>query len=155
MTCIRQERTGWRCQAISERHREWGFNCPAVDLDFLMAEYNYGKPVALIEYKDRRARLPDIRHATYRALAALANGYAEGALPFIVAFYDPDAWWFRVIPVNQAAIEHYRHCMDDVLSEQRFVKSLYLMRKRTLNALDEKIIGGLNTTLPEQEGLRQ
>ena len=48
---VRQERTNWRDQELSARHRTWGFNCPAVDLDFLMVEYNIGKPVGLIEYK--------------------------------------------------------------------------------------------------------
>ncbi len=33
-TSVRQERTGWRDEKISQRHREWGYNCPAVDLDF-------------------------------------------------------------------------------------------------------------------------
>jgi hypothetical protein len=32
------------------------FNCPAVDLDFVMAEHNHGLPVALIEYKERHAK---------------------------------------------------------------------------------------------------
>ena len=65
---VRAERTGWRDQALSDRHREWGFNCPSVDLDFLMVEYNIGLPVALVEYKNERAWMPDFRHATYRAL---------------------------------------------------------------------------------------
>jgi hypothetical protein len=48
---VRRERTEWRDLELSKRHREWGLNCPAVDIDFLMVEYYYGKPVALIDYK--------------------------------------------------------------------------------------------------------
>lgn len=155
---VRLERTGWRCEKISARHREWGYDCPAVDLDFMVAEYNHGKPVALIEYKDRRARQPDLRHATYRALASLANGYIDLSpdgpvpkpLPFLIAIYDSTDWWFRVIPVNERAREHYRHVLDKVITEQRFVRSLYLLRKRVLDENDEVAIARLNTTLPSE-----
>jgi len=47
----RPERTQWRDQKLSERHRAWGFNCPAIDIDFLMVEFHTGKPVAIIDYK--------------------------------------------------------------------------------------------------------
>lgn len=147
---VRQERTGWRCAAISARHREWGYNCPAVDLDFVVAEYNHGKPVALIEYKERQARQPDIEHPTYRALAALANGYVDGPLPFLVAFYDATDWWFRITPVNDRAKEYYKHCLDQALTEQRFVRSLYLLRKRELDAQDLRAIARLNDRLPQE-----
>lgn len=45
------ERSGWRDMELSGRHRIWGFNCPAVDLDFLMVEYNLGIAIAVVEYK--------------------------------------------------------------------------------------------------------
>lgn len=148
---VRQERTGWRCDAISERHRAWGFNCPAVDLDFVMAEFNHGKPVALIEYKHRWAREPNIQHSTYRALRALADGYKDGPLPFVVVFYCPDDWWFRIIPVNEPATEHWKHCLGEKLTEQRFVKGLYLLRKQVLTQEDEAIIARLNGSLPADD----
>ena len=123
------ERTGWRDQSISERHRAWGFNCPAADLDFLMVEFNVGLPVALVEYKHHSARPVDLRHPTYRALRALAD---LARLPFFLAIYWPETWSFRVVPVNLRAREVYRDGMD--LCEQRFVKSLYYLRKRTIEA---------------------
>jgi len=145
----RKERTGWRCEAISERHRMWGFNCPAVDLDFVMAEFNHGLPVALIEYKERHATQPHLMSPTYRALTALANGYGGGPLPFFIVFYDPVEWWFRVVPVNEPAYSHYRHVLNELITEQRFVRSLYLLRKKTLSLEDEEVIRRLSTTLPE------
>lgn len=148
---VRQERTGWRCQKISERHRVWGYNCPAVDLDFVVAEYNYGKPVALVEYKEQTAREPKLTHPTYKALSALADGYEAGPLPFIVAFYNPECWCFRVIPVNARAREYYAHVAGIDIPEQRFVRSLYLLRKDVLTAQDEAAIAGLNNILPAQE----
>ena len=146
---VRTERTGWRCEAISRRHREWGYNCPAVDLDFVVAEYNHGKPVALIEYKDHHARQPDLLHPTYQALIALADGYSGGAIPCLIAVYCPEQWWFRVVPLNEVARIHYAHIRSsETLTEQRFVRSLYLLRQKTLTQEDEQAIGRLNNDLP-------
>ncbi|MBU2321760.1 MAG: hypothetical protein KJ884_02250 [Gammaproteobacteria bacterium] len=144
MTAWRKERTGWRDAALSERHGHWGFNCPAVDLDFVMLEYNHGEPCALIEYKHKDARPIQKNHATYRALVALADGYIKGPLPCFVAIYDPEEWTFRIVALNETARKHYSHCLDEVLSEQRFVKSLHLLRKNILVHEDCAAIAGLN-----------
>lgn len=128
---VRQDRTGWRDQEISLRHRIWGFNCPAVDLDFLMVEYNVGLPVGLIEYKHYKARMPRFDHATYRALSDLASNYKETGLPFLVAFYWPEVWAFRVHPVNDVAKRHFRE--GEEFSEYDFVRRLYRLRRLTLS----------------------
>lgn len=145
---VRQERSGWRCQEISERHREWGYNCPAVDLDFLVVEYNHGNPVALVEYKNRRYNSVNTHDRTYDALTRLADGYTGGPLPFLVAVYDEHDWWFIVHPMNDAARRHYRHCAGEPISEQRFVKSLYLLRKRKMDEADHKAISRLKSIEP-------
>ena len=36
MAEVRPERTGWRDEKLSQRHRMWGWDCPAVDIDFLL-----------------------------------------------------------------------------------------------------------------------
>jgi hypothetical protein len=158
---VRQERTGWRCQAISERHRHWGYNCPAVDLDFVVAEYNHGKPVALIEYKEKSARAPALSHPTYRTLCALADGYGDkaGGLPFMIVFYCPEDWWFRVIPVNQAAKDYLQGVgkeqnklfCDTPITEQWFVYLLYRLRAKVLTQADCDAIEKLNKTLGDME----
>lgn len=146
----RLERTGWRDEGISKRHRRWGFNCPAVDLDFLMVEYNLGLPVGLVEYKHHQARTPDVRHATYRALTSLADGYAKDGkadpLPFLVAFYWPDVWAFRVTPVNEAARRAFSP--SEVLSEYEYVRRLYRLRRLTLS---KELSGVLNREVPAME----
>jgi len=139
---VRAERNGWRDGAISARHRHWGFNCPAVDLDFLVVEYNVGRPVGLIEYKHFKARPPDFLHATYRALATLADGYNE-PLPFLVAFYWPDIWAFRILPANDYARQHFQQ--GEVLCEREFVTRLYRLRRLTLK---RHLENSLNTALP-------
>lgn len=138
---VRQERTGWRDQEISNRHRMWGFNCPAVDLDFLMVEYNLGKPVGLIEYKHARAQLPDLKHATYRALIELAD---IAGLPFCVAFYWPEVWAFRVYPVNETARKHFAAPHED-FNERQFVARLYRIRYL---AVGDDLLHRLHKELP-------
>jgi hypothetical protein len=140
----RTERTGWRDAELSKRHGFWGFNCPAVDLDFVMMEYNHGKPCALVEYKHINARPIDPNHATYRALVALSDGYCCGPLPCFVARYDPSDWTFTVHPLNDRARAHYVHCVGVTLTEQRFVRSLHLLRKSVLTAEDEAAIAALH-----------
>ena len=151
MNMWRVERTGWRDEKLSERHGYWGFNCPAVDLDFVMLEYNHGKPCALVEYKHRNARLVDPGHPTYRAMAMLCNGYKLGPLPCFVAIYDPDVWVFKVVPLNEAARKFYANFVGVELSEQRFVRSLHLLRKRVLTEEDEKAIAQLNGVVSVDE----
>ena len=144
MNTWRTVRTGWRDSELSQRHGAWGFNCPAVDLDFVMMEYNHGKPCALVEYKHKNARPFDPTHATYRALIALADGYSGGPLPCFVARYDPSNWSFIIYPLNERARAHYAHCSGQILTEQRFVRSLHLLRKSVLTAEDEAAISQLN-----------
>lgn len=139
-THVRPERTGWRDEKISERHRMWGFNCPAVDLDFLMVEYNLGKPVGLIEYKHDGAQMPNLKHPTYRALTELAN---LAGLPFFIAFYHNEDWWFRIVPVNDLAKEVYVE--QQAMSELEFVTSLYQMRRLVI---EREVIAKLKTIQP-------
>lgn len=141
------ERTGWRDEALSQRHRTWGLNCPAVDLDFVLVEYHYARPCALVEYKHANARPTDPTHPTIRAIIALADGYREGPLPCMVVRYERDPWTFRVVPLNGAAERLYGHTEGRPISEQDFVRSLYELRHRSLTTDDEQAIGRLCSTI--------
>lgn len=140
----RLERTGWRDEALSERHGHWGFNCPALDIDFVMIEYDRGIPKALVEYKHRRALgRTNYRHPSYRALHALARG---SGIPLLIAFYDPGCWAFKVYPVNFAASRFFpRRQKDAWISETEFVTQLYAIRKIPMPAA---LLSQLNNTLP-------
>lgn len=148
---VRKERSGWRDLGLSQRHRDWGFNCPASDVDFAMIEYNRGLPVGLVEYKHCFARFPDTRHPTYRALKEWCDGYCptiidppvRDPLPFLVAFYWPDIWAFRVFPVNETAKAWF--VSSENLSELEYVKRLYRMRRFTLA---KDLEGKLNKEFP-------
>lgn len=134
------ERTGWRDQAISERHRLWGVHCTAVDLDLVLVEYHLARPVALVEYKHHRARF-EPGHANYRALRDLAD---HAGLPFVIAFYWPDTWSFRVHPMNDAALRHFEPGQQ-LFTEREFVERLYRMRSLFVQ---EALLPTLSTRLP-------
>jgi hypothetical protein len=143
---VRQERTGWRDEEISARHRTWGFNCPCVDLDFVVTEYNLGLPVALVEYKHFKAQRPNPEHPTFRALTALCDGYKDGPLPFFVAFYWPDIWAFEIMPINAASLKLVSK--SRILSEREYVTGLYSMRRKVVAA---DVVKKLNHEFPQKD----
>ena len=128
-SAVREERSGWRDESISKRHREWGFNCPGVDLDFLMVEYNHGLPIAVVEYKHWKARSVNMKHPTYQALRRLCDNYRSDdvdGLAFLIARYWPESWSFRIRPANSIATRWF--CENEPMTEQQFVMRLYKMR---------------------------
>ena len=120
---VRQERTGWRDEGISQRHRRWGWDCPAVDIDFLMLEYDRGKAVAVVEYKHERAAPQYPTHPTYRAMINL--GDRAGIPVFGVRYADDWSWW-RVTPLNDLAKRWLDH--QTRMSEEQWVTLLYRIR---------------------------
>ncbi len=124
----------------------WGRDVPAMDLDFILAEYDRCVPIALIDYKHERTTI-NLDSANIRTLTAL--GDMAGIPAFIVRYghtnksgwsdwweeVPPDAVsWFQVIPLNG-----YAHGADlpsndnnTKLSELVFVSWLYEMRGRTI-----------------------
>ena len=151
MAEVKPERTNWRCEKISNRHRLYGLKTPAVDIDFLLLEHTYGIPAALVEYKDKHAREPNLDDSNYRAIKALADGYIR-KLPFMIVFYCSDKWTYRVIPVNDTAKDSYAE--NQLMSEQEYVKSLYLLRNYVLEVGDELTISKLNNEIPENINLK-
>lgn len=145
----RKERTGWRDEEISTRHRMWGFNCPAVDLDFVLVEYNVGLPVALIEYKRFTAPMPNFQHPTHRALSDLATHYKMTGLPYACAFYWPETWAMRVYPVNDIAKRFFEVPYED-FDESSYVIRLYQMRNLVI---EDGVLPQLNTAAPPKSRL--
>jgi hypothetical protein len=120
---VRAEKTGWRDQRLSERHRRWGWNCPAVDLDFLMLEYDQGKAVAIVEYKNEHARPQYPTHPTYRALIDLGN---RAAIPVFGVRYADDWSWWRVTPLNDRARKWAPQ--QTRMTEEQWITLLYRLR---------------------------
>jgi hypothetical protein len=134
-----QERTGWRDLELNDRHRQWGFNCPAFDLDFIMVEYDNREPIAFVEYKAKK--LPDgylLKDANIEVLWKLARLASRPA--FIVEYYKQDGvrrW--AVTGIDKLAankmsyftktmqIKHRVEC-----TELEYVSFLYWLRGREM-----------------------
>ena len=123
MPDVRQERTGWRDMALSARHRRWGWDTPAVDLDFLFLEYDKGKAVALIEYKNEHAAVQYASHPTYQALIDLGN---RAGLPVFAVRYADDFSWFIVSWLNDNAKTIIEE--KTTMTEEEYVSFLYKIR---------------------------
>jgi hypothetical protein len=135
-----EERTGWRDQELSERHRLYGFDCPAVDVDFLLLEYDKGEPVALVDYKHHLAAEVNPQHPSMRATSILAD---RGQIPFFVVRYWTSPWAYAVQPMNGHANELIQDQTD--MSEVGYVNFLYHLRDRVAPA---HVTDRLDTHLP-------
>lgn len=136
---VKKERTGWRDRNLSERHRKWGWDCPAVDLDFLFLEYDKGKASAIVEYKNEHAQPQFACHPTYQAMIDLGN---RAKLPVIACRYTDDFKSWTVTALNDYAKEHIPYRVT--LNEKQWVRLLYRIRgydvpKDVLDGLDVKV----------------
>ena len=120
---VREERTGWRDEGLSNRHRMWGWDCPAVDLDFVLIEYDKGRASALVEYKNEHAAKQDFSKSSYRALSLLAS---NSGIPALFCRYADDFSKFRVSPLNNEARKRVHFNTD--MTEIEYVSFLYKIR---------------------------
>lgn len=133
------ERTGWRDESISKRHRDWGINCPAVDLDFVLVEYDRGEPCAIIDYKHKNARAFSSVHPTMRAVSKLAT---NSRIPFFIVKYT-EKWDCNILPINEFAEKCSEKYLNDptgsrgYIREFEFVAFLYALRGRGHKIPDE------------------
>lgn len=117
---------------ISIRHREYGYDVPAVDLDLLLVEYDHALPVAVIDFKFGLGTVVNLRHASMRALGQLHSPAGE-ALPTFVVRYHDDPWRFAFEAVNSQAIKTMTRLNIEprkVLTEPQFVQVMYQLRGR-------------------------
>ena len=128
---------------LSGRHRVWGSNVPAMDLDFILAEYDKCVPVALIDYKHEHGTI-NLESANNRTLTAL--GDMAGIPSFFVRYghSNQDGWWgdikedskpwFQILPLNMYAHGKDMPTEDNntKITELVFVTWLYSIRGRTI-----------------------
>jgi len=128
---------------LSGRHRVWGSNVPAMDLDFILAEYDKCVPVALIDYKHEHGTI-NLESANNRTLTALGD---MASIPAFIVRYghsNQDGWWgevpedsvpwFQIIALNSHAhtADLPSNANDTKLSELVYVSWLYEMRGRKI-----------------------
>lgn len=126
---VRTERTAWRDEGLSRRHRTWGWDCPAVDLDFLLIEYTHNQPVALIEYKNEHAVTIDFQSSGYQTLKNLAN---KANLPAFSVRYADDYSWWEVVALNAQGVTWVQG--KQLLTEPQYVELLYRLRGASRSA---------------------
>ena len=125
MNEVAKERTGWRDQEISARHRKWGYDCPALDIDFLMLEYDRGKAVALAEFKNEHAAQIRMGHPSIQALINLADA---ANIPLFLVRYATNFSWHHVTPGNSNAKCFVPEAIK--LTEPEWIALLYRCRGR-------------------------
>lgn len=120
---VRPERTGWRDLRLNNRHRAYGINCPALDIDLLLLEYDKSKAAALVEYKHEKAEPQYARHPTYQALIDLGN---RALIPVFCARYANDFSWYKAVPLNPCA----KVWLSEIttMTEKEWVILLYKIR---------------------------
>lgn len=119
----RKERTSWRDLHLSQRHRLWGLAVPAVDLDFLLLEFDRGRPTALIEYKGEHAAAQFPSHPSYLALCNLGD---RADVPVFAVRYAQDFSWWKVVSLNLPAKKLFPSRQE--FTERQFVTWLYNIR---------------------------
>lgn len=82
------ERTGKRNLHYNNRHRCWGFELTAMDVDFMEYDSKTGKPLALIETKFGLVKNVDLNEPAFDALCMLAR---EEIPVFCLVYYPLDA----------------------------------------------------------------
>lgn len=124
---VREERTGWRDERISKRHRQWGWDVPIVDIDFLVIEYDLAKAIALVEYKHEKAAPVQFRNTSYRALKDLSD--RAGIPAFVVRYADDFSWW-QATALNSLGEKWLPKTKR--LTEKEWVALIYQLRGRRL-----------------------
>lgn len=125
---VKQERSGWRDEGISRRHRAYGTLCYAVDMDFVLVEYtarnNKIKVAAIVEYKNEQAAPQYESQANVQAIKWLAD---KAQVPFIACRYTNDFKIMKLAALNDCALLYIPERRKEV-SEIEYVRLLYRMR---------------------------
>jgi len=123
--------------SLSRRHRRWGWDCPAVDLDFLFLEYDKGKAVALVEYKHENAQPQYAVHPTYQAMIDLGT---RAGVPVFACRYADDFSLWQVVPLNPVAKVALPQRVQ--MDEAEWVRFLYRLRGYDV---PQQVLDDLNT----------
>lgn len=122
------ERSGFRDEGISRKHRQWGKELTATDIDFLMNEYRADthQPKAIIDYKHEKRDVASYEDSAVTAQAVLAT---NAGIPFFIVRYSADYCDYWVFPRNRFATRFiYETDLGRRMDEASFVEFLYKLR---------------------------
>jgi hypothetical protein len=130
-----KERTGWRDAKLSERHREYGFDLPCADIDFIFLEYDAMLPVAVMEYKRFTGRDAFTITAADIAMSRLRDNNGDPLRYFRVIYWD-DPFAFKVTRLRDLSNGNKGNSIRDNdwidMTELKYVEFLYWLRERTM-----------------------
>lgn len=145
---MKPERTGWRDTTLSGRHRTlWGWDCPMVDLDWWVIEYESGRVTLIVDYKSWGANWPPVEDANATALGGLRDDQGK-PVPLMFVRYHRDPWMFVVRAGNAVARQWFPDFTEGwVMTERTYVRWLYRARGREMplkvgERLDERLLRG-------------
>lgn len=121
----KKERSGWRDEGLSRRHREWGRPLHMTDIDWLVIEHTAGTSRALIEYKHECSGIDFTTSCNAAALRHVA-GTNRQPLPLFLVRYWRDPWTFSVSPENATAKAIVS--APTTMNEREYVALLYSLR---------------------------
>lgn len=128
---VTPEHTGWRDRQLSLRHRDWGYDAPFADFDWVCIEYDLKKAMGLFDYKSETAPWPPDQTGSGKAtLAALADMADKGRVPFFVVRYQRPFEWFEPYCWSNLAHKGWADFDGRRLSEIEWVTFLYKLRGR-------------------------
>ena len=110
---------------MQKRHRKYGYNAPACDIDCI--QYDRGRPVAVIEWKHWKARLPNLDHPTARVKQTVASALE---VPLFYQRVWPDQHWECFVTPVGALAEQYIEPGGVLITERDWVELLYAVRSR-------------------------
>jgi hypothetical protein len=122
---VKQERSNWRDEEFSKRHRKYGFPLAATDIDFLLIEYTSGEVVAIIEHKNICAKLSN----STASIKIISKFCDKSLTPFFVVRYakiNEKEFTFKVFPINKSAKEKLKKSI--VMDEYDYVEFLWKLR---------------------------
>lgn len=106
--------------AIKDRHRLWGFDVPAADIDWLVTEYCYRKAKALNEYKHAEAKRENTLGANLDSMVDLARSARKHA--YMTRWQSEPHWAFEVHSLQPGDRRVRR------MSERQYVEFMYQIR---------------------------
>lgn len=120
---VKSQSHWWRDKEMSIRHRKYGDECSAIDIDFL--EFHYDTPVGLFKIKHESAGLWDFNSKSTLAFIELAN---RAGLPAFYVVRASDFSWFKVTALNNHAKTLFGSYVVKVLTEPEYISLLYSIR---------------------------
>ena len=123
---IHSTEENWDGEVLSHRHRDWGWDCPVVDIDFVVV--NNGKPAAIVEYKNRQSFSTPSKfkyHPTGRTLSFLSDTMMP-KIPLLFVYYNSGFNEFRIYPITRGWDKYDDYFGVDLNREDyfKFLKTL-------------------------------